>query len=320
MSSILVIGLGGRGPDDDWSRLLAGRAVYARSRRHAEQVIPPGWTVEHAFDDDFESGDLVDVPHRIASALDAAAQQKPVAYVVPAFATVGDATVAALAQMAAVEIVAGSFPVVLDAHVQIVDALILAQAQAARPFDAGLASLDPTVSTLVTNWYGDRVPALARARLTRLLGAGGVPEPDTEDLLCVPARDPLVAPASVAALQQIYARLRRPDGCPWDREQTAVTLLPALREEVEEFAAALDSGEDGHAAEELGDVVGNAIMIAQIEAERGAFRFEDALASIGAKLVRRHPHVFGDMRASTPDEVLGIWNQVKQQERQGRRE
>jgi uncharacterized protein YabN with tetrapyrrole methylase and pyrophosphatase domain len=93
-----------------------------------------------------------------------------------------------------------------------------------------------------------------------------------------------------------------------------------LREEVEEFAAALDSGEDGHAAEELGDVVGNAIMIAQIEAERGAFRFEDALASIGAKLVRRHPHVFGDMRASTPDEVLGIWNQVKQQERQGRRE
>ncbi|HMM42760.1 MAG TPA: MazG nucleotide pyrophosphohydrolase domain-containing protein, partial [Thermomicrobiales bacterium] len=80
---------------------------------------------------------------------------------------------------------------------------------------------------------------------------------------------------------------------------------------------ALDAEDWTHAADELGDILGNLVMIAQIAEEHGRFTLEDAVAALSAKLVRRHPHVFGDEQAGSPDEVLAIWNRVKQHENDG---
>lgn len=200
--------------------------------------------------------------------------------------------------------------------VYLVDADIVLSVANEQPFHGGLLPIDPSAMTVVSNWWtGENASPEAAYLLLSMFGLEELPEADDEGNLTLPAGDLLSGTPSVAALRQIYARLRRPDGCPWDREQTELSTVPHILEEAEELREALEREDWGHAAEELGDVLGNVIMIAQIAAERGAFTFEDVVASINAKLVRRHPHVFGDMQANSPDEVLDIWNAVKQQER-----
>jgi MazG family protein len=117
-------------------------------------------------------------------------------------------------------------------------------------------------------------------------------------------------------LVEIVARLRAPDGCPWDREQTLETLRPFVLEETYEVLEAIDQGDRGALAEEIGDLIFEGVLLAQLCAEAGSFTVADSLASIGDKLVRRHPHVFGDAaRAKTAEEVLGRWEEVKARER-----
>ncbi len=117
-------------------------------------------------------------------------------------------------------------------------------------------------------------------------------------------------------LVEIVARLRAPDGCPWDREQTLETLRPFVLEETYEVLEAIDQGDRGALAEEIGDLIFEGVLLAQLCAEAGSFTVADSLASIADKLVRRHPHVFGDAgRAKTAEEVLGRWEEVKARER-----
>jgi MazG family protein len=112
------------------------------------------------------------------------------------------------------------------------------------------------------------------------------------------------------------ARLRAPDGCPWDREQTLASLRPFVLEETYEVLEAIDRGDRAALREEIGDMIFQGVMLAQLCAEDGDFTVADSLASIADKLVRRHPHVFGDAaRAATADEVLGRWEDAKAQER-----
>jgi len=113
-------------------------------------------------------------------------------------------------------------------------------------------------------------------------------------------------------LYEIVKRLRAPDGCPWDREQTPASLRAALIEEAYECVEAINEGDPTHVCEELGDVYLLATMIASIYEEAGAFGPADAFADISAKLVRRHPHVFGDATADTPDAVVRQWNDIKE--------
>lgn len=240
-----------------------------------------------------------------------------VMYFVPGPGSVGDATVHHLSQLSNVTFGASSLRSdVTGRAVQIVDALELAQAELSAPFDAGLTPLDPTMTVVVTNWYGEWVTRFASQRLERLHGPFAVGEVDQDGTLILPGADPLAGSASVEGLRQIYARLRRPDGCPWDREQTELTTVPHLVEEAEELREALENEDWVHAADELGDVLGNVIMIAQIAQQEGRFTFEDVVRSISEKLIRRHPHVFGDANAETADDVLTLWNQVKHQERE----
>lgn len=116
------------------------------------------------------------------------------------------------------------------------------------------------------------------------------------------------------------ARLRGPDGCPWDREQTFDSIKPYTLEETYEVIDAIDRRDYRALAEELGDLLLQAVFYAQMAAEQGRFTICDALDAINEKLVRRHPHVFGAGQARTAAEVLERWNEIKRQEKAGRGE
>ena len=98
-------------------------------------------------------------------------------------------------------------------------------------------------------------------------------------------------------LRAVVARLRAPGGCPWDREQTHASLRAALLEETYEVLAAIEAADDTNLREELGDLLLHVVMHSQIAAERGAFDFDAVAREIGEKMIRRHPHVFGEDRA-----------------------
>jgi tetrapyrrole methylase family protein/MazG family protein len=114
-----------------------------------------------------------------------------------------------------------------------------------------------------------------------------------------------------AGLRAVVNRLRGPDGCPWDKVQTHESLRPSLLEETHETLAALDAGAPDELCEELGDLLLQILMHVQIAEENGDFRMEDVVYSIGDKLVRRHPHVFGDAVAETPQAVIEQWDRLK---------
>jgi MazG family protein len=117
-------------------------------------------------------------------------------------------------------------------------------------------------------------------------------------------------------LVDIVARLRAPDGCPWDREQTLETLRPFVLEETYEVLEAIDTGNREALNEEIGDLIFEGVLLAQVCAEQQDFAVADSLRSIADKLVRRHPHVFGtDARAKNAEEVLGKWEDAKARER-----
>ncbi len=122
------------------------------------------------------------------------------------------------------------------------------------------------------------------------------------------------------ALVELVRRLRAPDGCPWDRAQTFESLRPFVLEETYEVLEAIDRGDHASLREELGDFVFEAVLLAQLASETGAFTVADSLSSINDKLVRRHPHVFGDTSASadrpaSPDAVVQKWEALKAKER-----
>ena len=118
-------------------------------------------------------------------------------------------------------------------------------------------------------------------------------------------------------LVALQARLRAPNGCPWDREQTHATLRTYLVEEAYEVLDAMKSGDDAKFAEEMGDLLLQVVFHSQIAAEQGRFTVGDVIREVHEKMVRRHPHVFGEKRARDAAEVLRNWEQIKAQERQG---
>ncbi|WP_269434580.1 nucleoside triphosphate pyrophosphohydrolase [Aliidiomarina indica] len=119
-------------------------------------------------------------------------------------------------------------------------------------------------------------------------------------------------------LLNIMQDLRDPKhGCPWDREQTMDTLIPYTIEEAYEVADAITKGDMRGIRDELGDLLFQVVFYAQLGNEQGKFDFDDVAAGISDKLVRRHPHVFGDLDAADSAEVLRNWEQIKRQERQG---
>jgi len=131
---------------------------------------------------------------------------------------------------------------------------------------------------------------------------------------------PLPPNSSFSSLQELVAHLRAPEGCPWDREQTLESLCKDLLGEAAEVLEAIDAERDGsdnsrHIAEELGDLYLVATMITQIATEEGRFQMSDVMRGVVTKLIRRHPHVFGDVNVSGVDHVLANWDAIKAQEK-----
>jgi tetrapyrrole methylase family protein/MazG family protein len=226
---------------------------------------------------------------------------------------------------------------------QIADAEHLAAILDADPFAAGMLVVDPARPLLIGQVYNHDLAAAVKIALSRVYPDGhlvtivrsaGVASSSQQQTIPLHALDrqavdhlasiwvaplaPLDAVRSPEALTRVVARLRRSDGCPWDRQQNHTTLRESVLEEAYEVADAIDSGDDGELVEELGDLLLLIAMHAQIAEEDGTFRIEDVYEAITSKLIRRHPHVFGDVVADSPEAVITTWEGVKAAEREAK--
>lgn len=150
--------------------------------------------------------------------------------------------------------------------------------------------------------------------LRKHYGEGFTPEPLAPGYALLPPLGPLIDLASVAAVTRIAERLRAPDGCPWDREQTHASLRPHLLEEAYEALEALDSGDLDRLRDELGDLLFQIAIHAQLAHEEGAFDMSDVARRMAEKLVRRHPHVFAGTQIE--GDLLAQWERIKREERE----
>src|SRR3989442_6614142 len=125
--------------------------------------------------------------------------------------------------------------------------------------------------------------------------------------------------SAIGELLKVMARLRSPKGCPWDREQDHRTLRWHAVEEVYELLDAIEAGDDHELAEELGDLLLQVVFHCQLAKERGAFDFDKVARHITDKLIRRHPHVFGDLKVRSVDQVWTNWEKIKHAEKHGTR-
>ena len=177
------------------------------------------------------------------------------------------------------------------------------------------------VRTALMSVYPDEHPV-------RLVFGAGTYDGQVEDLtlsavenvfregsLCSLYVPPLSARASFESFQEVVAWLRAPDGCPWDRVQTHLSLRPFLIEEAYEALDALDREDTADLQEELGDLLLQIVLHAQIAAEEGEFNIHHVLDGIGAKLIRRHPHVFSDVEVDGVSGVIHTWEAIKAEER-----
>lgn len=210
---------------------------------------------------------------------------------------------------------------------------------AGRPFDPGIALLllppqpDPDVpgQPALPGRHGHGADPVALLRRLyphdhAVLGSAEDLTVGTADaraladgLHLVPALEDALNVASAFGLPWLVHRLRQPDGCPWDREQDHLSLKPFLLEESYEVYDALEGGSSPELAEELGDLLLQIVLHAQYAAEAGVFDLADVHAAITAKIIRRHPHVFGDVQADTAGEVMRNWEQLKAAERSAAR-
>lgn len=354
MPGITLLGLGPGHPAqltrEAWEVLSAADEVWLRTRQHPTVAgLPPAIQV-NSFDHLYESGEDFEAVYAaiVEKVLELGGRPQGVIYAVPGDPFVAEATCPAIAEQARtlglpLRVVNGmSFlePVFsalgLDPfpRLTLVDALELSRAHH-PPFP-------PDVPVLVAQVYSRLVAAEVKMTLdgvypdehpVRLVHAAGTEDEIVEDLhlyqidrsehtglltaLYLPS---LGAGTSFEAFQEIVAALRAPDGCPWDREQTHLSLRPHLLEESYEALEALDSGEPARMTEEFGDLLLQIVLNAQIAGEEGDFTMADVLRGIHDKIVRRHPHVFGDLRVDGVGGVLVNWEKLKADERLGSRE
>jgi len=346
---ITIVGLGPGSVDqvtrEAWQVLENAATVWLRTARHPSAPGLPGGPRYESFDEVYERHEAFSaVYEEIASRVLALGQRaEGVVYAVPGHPLVGEASVRIVLARATeaglpTRVVAGiSFlePVLtalrLDPFdgLQIVDATLLALKH--HP------NLDPDVGALVVQLYSrdlaaevkmtlmslyhdDHPVTIVRAAGTadeavRTVALYGLDRQTDWDHLTSVYVPPLARPGSVASYQNVVAALRAPGGCPWDREQTHATLRTHLLEETYEVLAALDMDDMPALREELGDLLLQILLHAQIASEDGDFLLTESIQQVIEKLVRRHPHVFSGQTVADSDQVLRNWEQIKRQER-----
>jgi tetrapyrrole methylase family protein / MazG family protein len=279
------------------------------------------------------------------------ASQQPVLYVVPGDPHLADATVASLSEAAdrgdltlrfvssgwhgtSSELPGGMF----ETGITSVDALVLADILSETPYAGGRFPFPSSHSGIVTNITSTglgqvtvsvlrrRFPASARVVVLSLSRPGeqrittlatlDIAADELPAMIAVEPVDYLRGSRAPDELQRLVARLRAPEGCPWDRDQTHRSLGRNLIEETYELLDAIEAGDPASIREELGDYLLQAYMHAQIAEENAEFTFEGVVGTVIEKLVRRHPHVFGTTNAESPDAVVQNWDEIKRDERE----
>ncbi len=346
--TITILGLGPGHAEDltrrAWRALETARTVLLRTQRHPCVPDLPTGPDYQSFDEIYEATDCFeDVYAAIVERVLEVARVGDVVYAVPGDPRVAESTVTGLIERAreeriAVDLVIGvSFvePTLallgIDAldGLQLVDGLDVARMH--HP------PLNPDFPALLGQVYSRTVASDVKLTLMNeyaddfrvaLVHSAGTPEARVEWLplfeidrsqyihhltsLYVPARGGM---SSFEQFQEIIAHLRAPEGCPWDRKQTHASLKKYLLEEAHEVLEAIDSDDPQALSEELGDVLLQIVLHTQIAVDEGEFHMGDVLTAINRKMVARHPHVFGDVRVDTADDVVTNWEAIKQQER-----
>lgn len=351
---IVLLGLGPGDPDlltrQAWEWLCQIPEVYVRTRQHLTlQGFPEALKVV-SFDELYENAERFEAVYEQIIVRVLALGQRPggVTYAVPGHPFVAEATCPEIARRAAamgipVRVIEGlsfleptftalgvdPFP-----HLALVDALDLVNMHT--------PSFPPDQPTLIGQVYSREVAADLKLALNavfpdqhrvRLVHAAGSAQQLVEDLhlyeidrsshiglltsLLLP---PLGPHTSVESFQEIVAHLRAPEGCPWDKEQTQQSLAPSLVEEAYEALSAIEAGDSDGFREELGDLLLVVLMLAQIASEDGDFALTDVIQGIYSKIVRRHPHVFGDIDVKDSAGVLRNWEKLKEDERRAKGE
>jgi tetrapyrrole methylase family protein/MazG family protein len=324
--------------------------IYLRTIQHPCVADLPASIEIHSFDDLYDQLPSFDdvYAHIIDEILELGRRPQGVLYAVPGHPFVAEATCPEIARRASQE---GISVQVIDGisfieptltalgvdplpHLAIVDALELATAH--------IPPFPPDAPALIAQIYSKAVANDVKLTLmeiypdehpVRLVHAAGTPQVFVEELplhaidqsqsiglMTSLYLSPLEKGTSFESFQEIIAHLRAPDGCPWDREQNHQTLRTNLLEETYEALAALDADEPAHMREEFGDLLLQITLHAQIANEYGEFNINQVIKSIYDKIIRRHPHVFGDWKVDGVETVLHNWEKLKAAERADIRE
>ncbi len=353
-NGIVIVGLGPGAPGlltlEAHKTLQSASELHLRTLQHPIVETLPSAAVIHSFDDVYErSQTFEEVYDEIASRIvQLGRREEGVTYAVPGHPLVGEASVSRIVEMAEgaglpVRIVEGlSFVesvcsvLRLDplSGLQVVDAMALA----GRHYPDSSPDLPLLIAQLYSRRLASDVKLVLMAAYpahhpTTLVRAAGTEEAtsrtvplyeldrwDELDHLTSAYVPPLPESGSLAALQEIVAHLRAPEGCPWDRDQSHHSLRPYLLEEAYEVLKALDEEDLVALQEELGDLLLQVFLHTQIAIEQEEFTMADVVHHIIAKLQRRHPHVFGEVRVSGAEEVLANWERIKREERHHHRD
>lgn len=346
---ITIVGLGPGDPGLltraawDWIRQCS--EIYLRTNLHPTVEAFPAELARHSFDEMYEQGERFEDVYEaiIQKVLELGRREQGVTYAVPGHPYVAEATSPAIVRRAREE----GIPVRVLEGVSFLEPTFTALE--IDPFP-GLALVDalelgslnhplfpPSSPALIAQIYSRRIAAEVKLTLNavypdeypvRLVHAAGTPDQVVEDLklfeidrsphtgLLTSLYVPAMAPeTSFEAFQDLVAHLRAPDGCPWDRQQTHESLRTSLLEETYEVLAALDAGDVASLREELGDLLLQIVLHAQIAMEMGEFSMAEVAAGIHRKIVYRHPHVFGDVKVDGTHGVLLNWEKLKAEER-----
>lgn len=351
MAGIDIVGLG---PGDPayltraaWNRITSAKRVYLRTSEHpcAAHIETEVETV--SFDDLYRSCESYEAVYQtIVERILSEAAAGDVVYAVPGDPMVGESTGSGILQAAAerdipCRIIPGiSFMEVClqEAKIDALDGLVLVDALEVN--QRSYPPFSPDTPVLISQVYSRMVASdLKLVLMTRYPDEHGViliheAGTDKSSIETVPLFEidhsrrissmttlyvpPVPEAASMESFAETIAKLRAPDGCPWDREQTHQSLRPHLLEEAYEALEALDNEDVDALEEELGDLLLQIVLHAQIATEDEEFTLADVIAGINRKIIRRHPHVFGNVMAGTTGEVLVNWEKIKAEEHEGR--
>lgn len=354
MPGITLLGLGPGDPNqltrEAWDVLSSADEIYLRTKQHPTVHGLPSSVKLHSFDDLYEDGESFDEVYAtiIKKILELGRRDDGVIYAVPGHPFVAEATCPEIARLArdeglalrvveALSFLEPTFSALgLDPYPRLTlfDALTLGQAH--------VPTFAPDTPVLIAQIYSRLVASEVKSTLTaiypdehrvKLIHAAGTNDQFVEDLalyeidrsehiglltsLYIPS---LGEGTSFESFQEIVAHLRAPDGCPWDKEQTHESLRKHLLEESYEAMAAMDLGDFAAMREEFGDLLLQIMLNAQIASEEGEFTVNDVVKGIYDKIIRRHPHVFGDVKVDGVSGVLANWEKLKETERREKRE